>query len=188
MAYTALFDACVLYSAPVTDLVMRLALVDLFRPKWTARIHAEWMRNLAQNRPDLSAEQIENRRHLMDANARDAVVEGYESLVPSLELPDPDDRHVLAAAIVGRADVIVTFNVEDFPQAELTRFDIVAQHPDEFLQHQFDLNPALVCAVVRELRGGLIRPPRNVHEYLAMLERHGLSGITGKLRAHERDL
>jgi predicted nucleic acid-binding protein len=188
MAYTALFDACVLYSAPVTDLVMRLALVDMFRPKWTARIHAEWMRNLAQNRPDLSAEQIENRRRLMDAHARDAVVEGYESLVPSLELPDPDDRHVLAAAIVGRADAIVTFNLGDFPTHEVERFGIEVQHPDEFLQHQFDLNAAVVCAVVRELRGGLIRPPRSAHEYLAMLERHGLPGIAGKLRVRERDL
>ena len=59
--------------------------------------------------------------------------ERYESLIPSLDLPDPDDRHVLAAAIVGRCDVIVPQNLKDFPANVLDRYGIDKQHPDEFL-------------------------------------------------------
>jgi len=70
---------------------------------------------------------------LMDQHATDALVTGYEELIDGLHLPDPDDRHVLAAAIRGRADVIVTCNLKDFPAGALKSYGIEAQHPDEFL-------------------------------------------------------
>jgi predicted nucleic acid-binding protein len=182
MAYTALLDACVLYSAPLCDLLLRLALADLYRAKWSADIHAEWMRNLAANSPHIPPERIENRRRLMDAHVRDSLVDNYEQLVPALELPDPDDRHVLAAAITGRADLIVTFNLKDFPEEALAPYGIEAQHPDQFLRHQFDLYPDLVCAVVRDLRAGLRKPPRTVDEYLATLAKHDLHDFLVALR------
>lgn len=143
MAYTALLDACVLYPNMLRDLLLRLAVTDLYRAKWSADIHDEWMRSLAANRPDIPPEHITRVRNLMDENVRDALVEDYASLVPGLTLPDPKDRHVLAAAIVGRADVIVTFNLRDFPADTLSPFGIEAQHPDEFMRHQFDLAPDL---------------------------------------------
>ena len=75
---------------------MHLALTDLFRTKWSAAIHEEWIRNVLKARPDLKREQLERTRSLMDAHVRDCLVEGYEPLVESIELPDPNDRHVLA--------------------------------------------------------------------------------------------
>jgi predicted nucleic acid-binding protein len=190
MAFTALLDANVLYSAPLRDLLLRLALTDLYRAKWSADIHGEWMRNLARDRPDIHPARIEATRLLMDSHVRNAMVEGYAHLIPSLSLPDPDDRHVLAAAIHGRADVIVTYNLNDFPVQTLATYGIEAQHPDEFLRHEYDLAPDLVCAVVRELRGGLKCPPRTVDQYLATLEKHGLCEFVTalRLRAHDFDV
>jgi len=188
MAYAALLDACVLYSAPIRDLLLRLALTDLFRAKWSADIHAEWMSSLATNRPDIPPDRIHRMRDRMDSHVRDALVENYASLIPGLVLPDPKDRHVLAAAIVGRADLIVTYNLKDFPAEALAPFGIEAQHPDEFLRHQFDLAPDHVCAVVRDLRSGLKNPPRSIDDYLATLERHGLTDFTVALRKRAADL
>ena len=188
MAYTALLDACVLYSAPVRDLMLRLAVTDLYRAKWSADIHAEWMRNLAAKRSDIPQASIDRLRVLMDVHVRDALVENYESLIPSLALPDPNDRHVLAAAIVGRADLIVTYNLADFPSAALALYGIEAQHPDEFLRHQFDLAPDMVCSVVHELRTGLKKPPRSVEQYLATLEAHGLRELTAALHTRPHAL
>jgi predicted nucleic acid-binding protein len=188
MAYTALLDACVLYSAPLRDVLLRLALTDLYRAKWSADIHDEWMRNLAANRADIPQASLEKLRDLMDSSVRDAIVENYASLVSGLVLPDPKDRHVLAAAIVGRVDLIVTYNLKDFPAASLDPYGIEAQHPDQFLRHQLDLNPDLVCTVVRDLRAGLKKPPRSVAEYLATLEKHYLQEFAAALRTRVASL
>ena len=97
--FSVVYDACVLYPAPLRDLLLQLALSDLFRGHWTKDIHAEWMRNVAADRPDLTPDQLERTRELMDAHVRDCFIEGYEGLIPSLDLPDKNDRYVLAAAI-----------------------------------------------------------------------------------------
>ncbi len=97
---TALYDACVLYPASLRDLLMHLALTDLFRARWTNAIHDEWIQALRETRPDLKPEQLERTRQLMNAHVRDCLVTGFEGLIPALTLPDPGDRHVLAAAIV----------------------------------------------------------------------------------------
>lgn len=121
MAFTALYDACVLYSAPVRDVLMHIALADLCAARWTNAIHEEWIRAVRENRPDLKREQLERTRDLMNVHARDALITNFEDLIPSLALPDPDDRHVLAAAIRGRADVIVTYNLRTFLQTSSLR-------------------------------------------------------------------
>ncbi|MEZ2233262.1 PIN domain-containing protein [Microcoleus sp.] len=95
----ALYDACVLYSAPLRDLLMQLALTDLFQARWTDEIHDEWIRNVLKNRPDLTIEQLTRTKDLMNRYVRDCLVTGYEWIIPSLNLPDPNDRHILAAAI-----------------------------------------------------------------------------------------
>jgi len=92
--FIALFDACVLYPAPLRDLLMHLAVTDLFRARWSNEIHEEWIRNLLKNRPSITLEKLERTRSLMNNSAGDCLVEGYESLIPGLTLPDPDDRHV----------------------------------------------------------------------------------------------
>lgn len=137
--YTALLDANVLYPAPVRDLLLQLAVTDIYKARWTADIHREWIEALLANEPHRQRTALERTRDLMDAHTRDALVTGYEGLIPSLELPDPNDRRVLAAAIVGHCDVIVTMNLRDFPQIALDPFGIEAQHPDEFLCNHLHL-------------------------------------------------
>jgi len=111
VALIVVCDACVLYPAPLRDLFMQLALADLFQARWTDAIHDEWTRNVAANRPDSSPAGLARCRKLMDEHVPDCLVTGYEALIPTLTLPDVDDRHVLAAAIHGGAGLIVTFNL-----------------------------------------------------------------------------
>lgn len=108
MTSTAIYDACVLYPAPLRDFLMWLALADLFKARWTEEIHAEWIRNILNNRSDLTLEQLTRTKNLMNTNVRDCLVTDYESLIETIELPDSDDRHVLAAAIHTKASTIVT--------------------------------------------------------------------------------
>jgi len=106
-SFVAVYDACVLYPAPLRDLLLRLALTDLFRAHWTELIHQEWMRSVQRDRPDIAPERLQRTRELMDSAVPDCLVTGHESLIEQLHLPDPNDRHVLAAAIHCQAGVIV---------------------------------------------------------------------------------
>jgi predicted nucleic acid-binding protein len=162
---------------------MEVALTDLFRAKWSSMIHDEWIRSLLKNRPDLSADNLKRTRELMDANVRDCIVENFEDLIPALQLPDPKDRHILAAAIRGRADVIVTYNLKDFPETDLRKYGIAPQHPDEFLAHILDLAPGTVCAAAQTHRKRLGNPGKTVDQYLEVLERQALNEFVAGLRA-----
>jgi len=181
-SFTALYDACVLYPAPLRDLLMHLALIDLYRAKWSAQIHEEWIRNVLSDRPDLSRAQLERTRDLMNQNVRDCLVENYEDLIEAVHLPDPDDRHVLAAAIRSSADVIVTNNLKDFPKIVLDKYGIEAQHPDEFIMHLIDLSPAKVCMAVKNHHQSLKNPPKTIEEYFATLEKQALPQTISTLR------
>ena len=167
--FTALYDACVLYPAPLRDLLMHLALTDTFRARWTNQIHEEWIRRVLKDRPDLGREQLERTRSLMNAHVRDCLVTGFEPLIAGLALPDPDDRHVLAAAIRAGADVIVTFNLKDFPAERLEPYGIEAEHPDDFIIHLLDLAPGTVCMAAKRHRESLKRPAKSVADYLDCL-------------------
>jgi predicted nucleic acid-binding protein len=167
--FTALFDACVLYPAPLRDLLLQLATTGLFRARWSDQIHEEWIKAVLTQRKDLKREQLERTRQLMNAHAYDSLVTGHDGLINGLTLPDAGDRHVLAAAIRGRADVIVTFNLKDFPAASLAPFEIDAQHPDEFIGNLCDLTPQAVCAAAKTCRARLKKPAKTVDEYLARL-------------------
>ncbi len=119
----------------------------------------------------------------MNEAIRDGLVEGYEALIPGLTLPDPDDRHVLAAAICAGAKVIVTFNLSDFPSEVLQPLRIEAQHPDEFITRLLDLAPDTVCAAAKRQREALKTPPKTVEEHLATLARHSLPQTVLRLQA-----
>lgn len=176
------YDACVLYPAPLRSLLMYVTLADVCDARWTDRIHDEWTRNVLANRPDLTVAQIGRTRELMDRHASHAKVAGYEPLIDALTLPDPDDRHVLAAAIHARASVIVTFNLRDFPDAECSPHGVVARHPDAFLCERFDANaPAIRLAADRHRRS-MRQPAVTAEEYLAMIERQQLPGTAARLR------
>ena len=182
---TALLDANVLYPAGLRDVLLRLADRYLYAPLWSADIHAEWIRNLRMNRPDIEAGVLERTRALMDGHFPDAVVIGYETVAAGLDLPDPGDRHVLAAAIRGQADVTVTGNLRDFPADRLTPHALVAENPDAFIAGLFEADPAAVLAAVRGHRAALRNPPRSAGDHLAALERLGLVHTVSLLRPYE---
>lgn len=172
--FTVFLDASVLYPAPLRDLLLELAVADLYRAKWSDAVHEEWIRAVLKNRSDLTRTQLERTRDLMNAHARDPLVTDFERLIGVLDLPDPDDRHVLAAAIKGRADLIVTINLKDFPANKLDPWGIEAQHPDEFLTHQFHLSQPDFLKAVRTVRLRLKAPPKSVADYLDTLRAQGL--------------
>ena len=178
-----LYDACVLYPAPLRDLLMHLAMTDLYQAKWTDQIHDEWTRNVLANRPDLKRSQLERTRTLMNKHVQDCLVEGYEYLIPTLKLPDPNDRHVLAAAIHSSASIILTYNLKDFPQKSLDFYTIDAQHPDKFLIQLIDLDTNLVCSAIKRLRATLKNPPISAKKYLEVLEKQSLSKTVKKLES-----
>jgi len=182
IAYTAVLDACVLYPAPVRDLMLSLSVAGLFRARWTEDIHDEWIRNLLKQRDDLKPEALQRTRQMMDESVPDCLITAYEPFVESLVLPDPNDRHVLAAAIVGHADAIVTFNMKDFPDEVAFKHGIEILHPDDFLTSQYDLDPVQTLTTVKEVRSRLKRPPLSAGEYLDKLEVTGLPQTCQKLR------
>ncbi|PSM48491.1 PIN domain-containing protein [Chroococcidiopsis sp. CCALA 051] len=180
--FTAVYDASVLYPAPLRDFLMWLALTDLFKARWTDEIHDEWIRNVLLNRPDLTLAQLTRTKNLMNANVRDCLVTDYESLIPALELPDPDDLHVLAAAIRSGASFIVTFNLKDFPMVALAPYGVEAIHPDEFILQLIDLNAVEVLNAANRQLSTLKNPPRTQDEYLDTLIKQGLPQSAASLR------
>ena len=181
--YIALLDANILYPAPMRDLFLQLAVSDVFRTKWSADIHREWIEALLRNQPERDRAKLERTRRLMDEAALGSLVTGYEPLIASLSLPDPGDRHVLAAAIAGRCDVIVTQNLDHFPEAALAPFHLQAQHPDEFLYQHLTLAPGVFCGAVRKVRARLLHPAYSIEQYLATLTRQGLVATASELHA-----
>ncbi|WP_333988192.1 PIN domain-containing protein [Pseudomonas sp. S3(2024)] len=182
--FTAVYDACVLYPAPLRDFLMWLALSGRFRARWTQQIHREWKRNLLKNRTDLTIEQLDRTSELMDRAIPDACVYDFEDLITGLSLPDTNDRHVLAAAIRCGAGVIVTFNLKDFPDACLAPYGVEAQHPDEFVENLFHLDPAAVIAAAQRQRQQLKLPPIAVEPFLDLLQRQGLVESVRALSAY----
>ena len=180
--FTVIYDACVLYPAPLRDLLMRLALTDRFRARWSNAIHGEWIRNLLRQRAELDPAALEKTRVLMNASVRDSVVEGFEHLIAAIELPDPDDRHVVAAAIHSGAETIITFNLKDFPAGALGRYHLAAQHPDDFIVDLFDLHPASVLQALAEQRASLKKPPKTTEEFLDILRKQGLTQTVSILK------
>ena len=181
MRYTVVFDACVLYPAPLRDLLLRLSITGLFSAKWTDQIHDEWITNLLDSRPEL-ADKLPRTRDLMNQAVPDALVTGYEPLISNLELPDTNDRHVLAAAIRAGAQAIITFNLKDFPDDVLARYGIEAMHPDAFIEHQLDLREGAVIATAKQHRESLKSPPKPAEEYIETMASQGLAISADRLR------
>ena len=179
---TALLDANVLHQYPLTSLLLELAEARLYRPAWSADIHAEWQRSVIAARPGTDPALLERRRAAMDAAMPGACISGHRSLINGLTLPDPNDRHVLAAAIRAKAQVIVTFNVSDFPVDTLSAFDLEVWHPDAFLLQLIDLAPDVVRSRVEQMLRGWQRPPNTTDAFIGALERTGLPGSAATLQ------
>jgi hypothetical protein len=116
----------------------------------------------------------------MNQAVRNCLVSGYEPLIEGLKLPDPDDRHVLAAAI---KQVIVTRNLKDFPVTDLEPWDIEAKSPDAFILDQVGIKGRVVAGCVRQIADSRTNPPESVEDVLSQLERDGLVESVAALRS-----
>lgn len=158
MQRVVVMDACVLYSATLRDIVLRLAELGLLSPRWSGRILDETVRALVRTRPDLHSGQI---RHLVDCMTRafpESMIEPIH--MASMGIPDPGDEHVLAVAVASSADILLTLNVRDF-LAEVVQRVTTAQvvTPDELLVALLAEDPAVVHFVVTAMAADLRNPP-----------------------------
>lgn len=181
--YTVLLDANVLYSVAICDALMEVAATGIYAPKWSAKIDEEWVRNLAKKK-GFPEERFYTRRDLMHEACPDWEVphDAWKTLESSIHLPDKDDRHVLAAALAGHADSIITQNLKDFPAETLEPFGITALHPDEFLRQQLELEPLVVLPAFKAMRARLQNPQMTPEMFISSMERNGLSQTASFLR------
>ncbi len=181
--YTALLDACVLHPMAMTDALMSLASSGLFAAKWSQKIESEWIASIEERRPDLKGK-LGYRRDQMREAVPDWEVEerAWRSLSSGLALPDPDDVHVLAAALAGHADAIVTVNLRDFPPQVVRPLGIEVIHPDQFIVAQWDLDQFVSVAAFKRMRARWKRPQATPEDFAAALERTGLPATAQRLR------
>tara|TARA_R100001143_G_C3360981_1_gene135624 strand:- start:4318 stop:4875 length:558 start_codon:yes stop_codon:yes gene_type:complete len=163
-------DACILYPAPIRDLLLHLAAEDLYSPKWSNRIHGEWVQNLLANRPDLKKSNLHRTQKLMDNAFPEAVVKNYSVLEQTLSLPDPDDNHVLAVAVKSLATKIITFNLKDFPAGKLSPYHIKAVHPDSFIVNLIQSDEEKVLKAFLNQVTNLKNPPMTKTEVLNVIK------------------
>lgn len=145
------------------------------------KIHNEWIESLLKNNPKVSGQTLERIRILLNEAVPDCLVEGYESIIPSLDLPDQNDCHVLAAAIRSNAKAIITENLKDFPEDILQQYEIEALDPDSFLHFQIDISPGKVLTAIKRSRARLKKPRYSPKEYLQCLSKKGLIKTVGHL-------
>lgn len=181
--YTALLDACVLFPIAIADSLMSLATTGLFAAKWTRRIEQEWIANLEEFRPDLKGRLGIRRDGMRDAIPDWEVEESaWMPLVEGMTLPDTDDRHVLAAAIAGHADCIVTANLRDFPAGIVDSYGIEVVHPDRFIINQWDLDPIMGMTAFKRMRARWRNPQATPEDFAQALERNGLAATAQRIR------
>lgn len=181
--YTALLDACVLYPLAMTDALMSLATAGLYAAKWTRRIETEWIAALEERRPELKG-RLDIRRDQMREAIPDWEVpqSAWEACAGGLKLPDPNDVHVLAAALAGHADCIVTANLKDFPADILGALGIEVIHPDQFIVAQWDLDQLVAVAAFKRMRARWKKPEATAEHFAEALERGGLPATAQRLR------
>ncbi len=182
MGFVVVYDACVLYPSTTRDLLIRLAQAGLVQARWTETILDETFRAVGRTRPDVDPQKLDRTRTLMVAAVRDCLVVGYEPLIDMLELPDPDDRHMLAAAIRSRAQVIVTDNTKDFPEDALGKWNVECRTADQFVTDQIHLDEAVVYGEVQRIADSWRNPSGTVADVFASLERSGLHQTVALLR------
>lgn len=170
-------DACVLYPPALRDFLLWLAAGSVYALRLTDAIHEEWIRNALNDNPDLTVAKLARTRSLMNRVSLETLVTGYEPIIETLTLPDPNDRHVLAAAIHAKASVIVTFNLRHFPADALAIHGITAEPPDTFVSGlmQVEEQRQKILFMAQQARQNLKNPPKTVEEYLDGLRRNRLT-------------
>lgn len=182
-SFTAFFDTNVLVPIAMRDLLMQLASTGAFRAKVSHTVIFEMRRVLVDDWGH-PADKIDRCIEHMQSRALDSIVHGYESSIEGLKLPDPDDRHVLAAAIHGGAGVIVTCNLKHFPQNVVEHHGIHVQHPDEFVANLLDLHPQAVVGSVQVILDRLKNPPLTPSELFDVYTRNQLVKTAVELRGY----
>lgn len=184
MAFPAFLDTCVLFPQYLSDTLLTQADARTYRPLWSRGVLDE-LHGVLTRETSMTPEQVTHRLDRMRRAFPDAEVVGYEHLVSGMT-NDEKDRHVLAAAVRGSAEVLVTFNIRDFPDSALKQFDIRVVTPDDFLLDQLDLYPAVVLNCLHEQvnRYGHINGPMAVAELLRPLERAGVPRFADEVRRH----
>ncbi|ESX70753.1 PIN domain-containing protein [Mesorhizobium sp. M0222] len=171
--FTAFIDANVFFGARLRSLLLFLSQTKMYRARWSERVHQEWMAAVAEKR-GIEPEKLQKLRELMDRAVPDALVSGYEQLEGGIELPDPNDRHIVAAATLTRADVIVTFNLADFPTEVLKPLRLEARHPDEFVLDLFDISNDLFVDAVKKDYEHYIEPKLSFADYVEGFRKAGV--------------
>lgn len=181
--YTALLDACVLYPVAMADALMSLATAGLYAAKWTTKIETEWVTALEEQRPDLKGRLTVRRDAMREAVPDWEVAEhAWQRCAGGLQLPDPNDVHVLAAALAGHADCIVTANLKHFPSEMVAPLGIEVIHPDRFIIAQWDLDQLAAVAAFKRMRARRKKPESSAEDFAAALERGGLPSTAQRLR------
>jgi predicted nucleic acid-binding protein len=179
--YTAVLDACVLFSRLQRDVLLSLAHADLYTARWTQDIEREWASSLVEKYPD-AADKIPRLVEHMREAIPDCLIVDYAPLIASIQLPDESDRHVLAAAIRGNADAIVSLNTKDFPASVLATFDIEIQTPDQFVLNQIMLNPPKALMAIKKMRERWERPSMLAADMVDLFEKRQLPQTAAHLR------
>lgn len=160
----------------------------LVEARWTDAIHEEWIRNLTADVPAIPIGRLQATRRLMNEALPTAMVSGYEKHIAMVTLPDPDDRHVVAAAIAARASLILTWNLRHFPENELKKFDLRRMDPDEFLSGLFDKAPDLVIGSLANARRNLSKTHVSASDFIRIFENQKLAELAKRLEKHVSDL
>ena len=184
MVFIVVYDANAMYGNTPRDLLIRIARAGLVQAKWTEDILDEVFGSLARNRPDIAQEKLTRLRELINSAIPDCLVTGYEPLIEGLKLPDPKDRHVLAAAITAGAQVIVTADLKHFPAELLAPWNVEAKSPDDFVLDQISIDDRTVFACVQAIADSRNQRPETVDDVLGQLERAGLVESAAALRTN----
>jgi predicted nucleic acid-binding protein len=179
--FTVVLDTNVVYPVIIRDILFWFAYYDLYTPKWSTHIFDEWKRVMIEK--GVSSEDAMKRIAKANAAFPDALVNNYKGLIENLELPDVDDRHVLAAAIKTNANLIVTNNIKDFPEEYLQSFGINAKTADDFLTDMIDLNQEQALAAFKEMVLNKNNPKQDEFEVLNLLRNAGLRDTANYLHA-----
>lgn len=180
MHFPVFLDTCVLYPIVLTDTLLRVAEQSVFRPYWSGDMMDELKRNLAMV-PQVGDDRATRRINAMNRAFPDALVTGYSEFVEGMEC-DPKDRHVMAAAVHSECQIVVTYNLKDFPAQAMERHQLAAVHPDTFLLDQLDLYPEAVYVALRRQSADSARPRLSVLQLMASFERLELRDFAAELR------
>ena len=182
-----MLDADVLYPFLVRDILLSLAEAGLFQARWSQAIMDEWQRNLLAARPDRRPQVVETARIMAEAFP-EAMVDDFDALIDSIDLPDPDDRHVVAAAITAGAQLVVTNNARHFPTTALAPHGIAGISPDDLVVDLLKDGASDVVEALCNMRLRYSRPSFSAAEMIAAIAKAGMTKTAMALRPHTADL